>query len=90
MCGFPNGESNERPHAGETIMDTFREESARPNSFDHIMTSEDKTTHRRWTRGVMGFYGALILLSAIAIFASQFGADTSDQIAQASTRQLAR
>ncbi len=71
-------------------MDTFREESARPNGFDHAMTSEDRTTHRRWTRGVLGFYCALILLSAIAILASQLGADPSDRIAQASTRLSAR
>ena len=71
-------------------MDTFREDSARTGEFAHIVAPEDQATHRRWARTVLGFYGALILLFGVAIIASQLVSNSSNQIAQAATRQSAR
>jgi hypothetical protein len=71
-------------------MDTYREDSARTGEFTHIVAPEDQATHRRWARTVLGFYGTLILLFGVAIFASQMVSNSSNQIAQAATRQSAR
>jgi hypothetical protein len=68
-------------------MDTYREDSARTGRFAHIAAPEDAATHRRWARAVLGFYCTLILLFGAAIFASQLTSDSSNRIAQASTRQ---
>jgi hypothetical protein len=69
-------------------MDTYREDSARTSRFANVVAPEDAATHRRWARTVLGFYCALILLVGVAIFASQLTGDSSNRIAQASTRQL--
>jgi hypothetical protein len=80
-------ESNERPYTGETEMDTYREDSARTSRFANVVAPEDAATHRRWARAMLGFYCTLILLVGVAIFASQLTGDSSNRIAQASTRQ---
>jgi hypothetical protein len=70
-------------------MDTYRYQSAREQSAGsrsrRAMTSEEQATHRRWARGVLGLYGTLFLLFAIAAFAIQSSVD-ANEIAQASTR----
>jgi hypothetical protein len=54
------------------------------------LTPEEKATHRRWTRAVLGFYcSLLLLLGGMAILANHWNANSNSVMAQVSTPRKA-
>jgi hypothetical protein len=75
-------------------MDNYSQDSAHTTNgltadIFKTLTHEDKATHQRWARTMLGFYGTLLLVGGIVILAGHPGAGPDRQIAQASTPQVA-
>ncbi len=72
-------------------MDDYSQDSAHTTNgltadIFKTLTHEDKATHRRWARTMLGFYGTLLLVGGIVVLANHSGAGPGRLVAQASAQ----